>query len=253
MSDADGQRIFDGAHLRAVLAGPGPNGLFVTFDNWRKDRPGFPERAPLKTALAMGYASLTIATAANDWFLNPDLDPLRRVLDALSPRYPVVRAMGFSMGGYGALLFSRALRLAFVTLFAPQVSIRAELAPFERRWRREVGLIDDRLDDLAGIVSPDLKGIAIFDPFYARAERLHARAIQALAPGLALAPMPFSRHPPTAVIMANRRFGDIQRAAIAGTLTARHIRQIHRTGREASEVYLQGMLAAMRARGALDG
>jgi hypothetical protein len=253
MSDVDERLIFDGAHLRAVLTGPGPEGLFVTFDNWRKDRSGFPERAPLKTALAMGYASLDIATAANDWFLNPDLDPLRRVLEALAPRYRVARAMGFSMGGYGALLFSRALRLDYVTLFAPQVSIRAEVAPFERRWRREAQHVDARLDDLAGIIRPDLRGVAIFDPFYARAERQHARAIQALAPGLALAPMPFSRHPPTAVIMANRRFGDIQRAAITGTLTAGHIRQIHRTGREASEVYLQGMLAAMRARGALHG
>jgi hypothetical protein len=253
MSDADEQLIFQGAHLRAVLTGPGPNGLFVTFDNWRKDRVGFPERTPLKTALAMGYASLNIATAANDWFLNPDLDPLRRMLAGLASQFPVVRAMGFSMGGYGALLFSRALRLDYVTLFAPQVSIRAAVAPFERRWRREAGLIDGRLDDLAGTVSPDLKGVAIFDPFYARAERQHARAIQALAPGIALAPMPFSRHPPTAVIMANRRFRGIQEAAIAGTLTAADIRQVHRTGREASDVYLQGMLAALRARGALDG
>jgi hypothetical protein len=252
MAGVDEQLIFDGAHLRAMLAGPGPNGLFVNFDNWRKDRAGFPERAPLKIAQAMGYASLNIATAANDWFLNRDLDPLRRVLAGLAPRYPVVRAMGFSMGGYGALLFSGALRLDYVTLFAPQVSIRAKVAPFERRWRREAGLIDERLDDLAGIVSPDLKGVAIFDPFYARAERLHARAIQALAPGIALAPMPFSRHPPTAVIMANARFRDIQRAAIAGNLTAGDIRQVHRTGRQGSEVYLQGMLAALRARGGPD-
>jgi hypothetical protein len=54
-------------------------------------------------------------------------------------------------------------------------------------------------------------------------------------------------------MMAARRFRDIQRAAIQGRLTAADIRQVHRTGREASEVYLEGMLAAMRRRGALGG
>ncbi|MGL4320038.1 MAG: hypothetical protein ACRCS3_04175 [Paracoccaceae bacterium] len=253
MTDLRDDRVFDGAHLRAELAGPGPNGLFVTFDHWRKERMGFVETPPGKSALALGFASLRISTAANDWFLNADLDPLRKVLAEIVPAFPVVRAMGFSMGGYAALLLSQALHLDRVTLFAPQVAIRAEVVPFERRWRREAALVDPALDNLAGVIKPDLCGVAVFDPTYSRSERLHARAIQALAPGIIPAPMPFSGHPPTAVMMAARSFHLVQQATIAGTLTATDMLKLHRKGREGTEKYLNGMLRVMRKRGALDG
>jgi hypothetical protein len=245
--------IFQGNHLRAALTGSGGNGLFVTFDNWRKDRAGFPPLPVSKTALRLGYANLSITTASNDWFLNADLGPLNRVLADLPARYPVVRAMGFSMGGYGALLFSRVLAMKEVVLFAPQVALRADLVPFERRWRRDAALIDLALDDLAAVVPDCLRGVVIFDPCYARAERLHARAIQALAPHIALAPMPFSGHPPTAVIMGTGAFRSVQEAAVNGTLTATTVRQIHRTGREKTDAYLNGMLKRLRRKGALDG
>lgn len=247
------RRIFDGAYLRADLAGPGPNGLFVSFDHWRKTRSGFAEMMPGKLALASGFASLRVMTAANDWFLNAELDALRKVLAGVADQFPVVRAMGFSMGGYAALLFSQALRLDHVTLFGPQVALRADLVPFERRWRREAALADMAQDDLAAVIKADLRGVAIFDPVYARSERLHARAIQALAPGIGLAPMPFSGHPPTATMMAGRSFAKVQAAAMAGTLTATDMRALHREWRERSDSYLKGMLGVMRKRGALSG
>jgi hypothetical protein len=255
------QIIFDGAHLRATIARPGPehgprfrpHGLFVSFDHWRKDRAGFPTMAPGATPVSMGYASLTIASAANDWFLNPDLDPLRAVLAQLASGYRVVRASGFSMGGYGALLFSRALRIDYVALFAPQVSIRSQVVPFERRWRAEAAAIDTPLaaaaDRLVSVARPDLRGVIIYDPFYAAAERQHAHAIQAIAPGLGLAPMPFSRHPPTAVITAAKRYSEVQRAMIEGTLCAADLRRLHREERENCPDYLDGMLAALKSRG----
>lgn len=261
MADRAGEIIFDGAHLRAVLARPGPehgrrfrpHGLFVSFDHWRKDRAGFPAMPPVAAATAMGYASLAILSAANDWFLNPDLGPLRDVLARLAPGYRAVRASGFSMGGYGALLFSQALRMDYVALFAPQVSIRATIAPFERRWRVEAALLDTPLaavqDQLALTARRDLRGVIIYDPFYAPAERLHARAIQAIAPGIALAPMPFSRHPPTAVITAGRRFAEVQKAMIEGTLCAADMRRLHRAERENCQDYIAAMLAALKARG----
>jgi hypothetical protein len=252
MADRPQQIIFDGPYLRAVMTEPDgpPHGLYVIFDHWRQDRAGFAQMTPVAAAIAMGYASLAISSAANDWFLNSDLDALRAVLAPLAARYPVVRASGFSMGGYGALLFSQALRLDYAALFAPQVSILTAIAPFERRWQKEAALIDAAQDDLARMAKRDLRGVILFDPFYARAERLHARAIQAIVPGMTLVPMPFSRHPPTAVITAARGFGKIQKTVIAGTLSATDLRHLHRTERENCAVYVTAMLAAMTARGA---
>ncbi len=250
MSDHAALRVFDGLHLRATLHGAGRQGLFVTFDHWRKDRAGFPAMSPVRAAMAMGFASLVVTSSANDWFLNPDLGALRRALQQVAARYPVVRATGFSMGGYGALLFSRDLGLDHVTLYAPQVAIRQDVAPFELRWRKEAALIDAAEDRLVDQIKPDLRGVILFDPCYTPAERRHARAIQALAPGLVLVPLPFSGHPPMGVIMQAGYFSTLQRASIAGTLQAGDLRTLHRAQREKSQPYIDGLLAMLRRRGA---
>lgn len=242
------QRVFDGAFLRADLYGNGRRGLFVSFDHYRPDRAGFPAMAPVQTALELGYASLVISTAANDWFLNPDLPALRLAVADVSRRFCVVRAIGFSMGGYGALQLSRDLRLSFATLWAPQVSIRPDLAPFETRFRHEAGRTDRVADQLRVHLAPALQGIVLCDPFAHPAERKHARAVQALAPGLGIAALPFSGHPPTRVAMAGGVYQPLLRAAITGNITPAMIRSVHTSHRWGSEQYLRGLLAALCAR-----
>lgn len=245
-----GERIFDGAFLRAELHGAGKAGLFVSFDHYRVDRRGFSPRAPVQLALDRGFASLVISSAANDWFLNPDLPALCGSLADLAQNYPVVRAIGFSMGGYGALLMSQALGLSFATLWAPQVSIRKRVAPFETRFQREARQINAVADQLRLYIKPDLEGVILFDPFAHPAERQHARAIQALAPRLAVCAMPFSGHPPTEVVMSGRCYTSVMEHTVAGTLTAPMMRHIHVTHRWSSERYLRRVLAALTARDA---
>jgi hypothetical protein len=244
------KRVFDGAHLRADLYGNGREGLFVSFDHYRPERRGFPRMAPVQTALDAGFASLVISTAANDWFLNADLPALRAALAPLADDYPVTRAIGFSMGGYGALLLSDTLRFDFATLWAPQVSIRARLAPYETRFRRETHLINGVADQLRLHVPPGLRGVILCDPFAHAAERKHARAIQAFAPNLQMAPLPFSGHPPTHVVMRGGNYRSLLTAAIAGTITAKMVRGVHVKERWGCEAYLRGLQAAFHARDA---
>jgi hypothetical protein len=242
------RRIFDGALLRAELYGSGQAGLFVSFDHYRPDRAGFPRMAAVQTALDLGYASLVISTAANDWFLNEDLPRLRAALAPLVQDFAVVRAIGFSMGGYGALLLSDTLRLGFATLWAPQVSIRAGIAPFETRFRHEARLVNGMLDQLHLHVAQGLNGVILCDPFAHPAERKHARAVQAMSPGLQIAPLPFSGHPPTHLVMRGGHYRRILAAAIEGRLTAGMIRAAHVQERWGCEMYLRKLDAALAAR-----
>jgi hypothetical protein len=247
--DAAMQVVFDGACLRAQCHGAGTAGVIVTFDHWRKDRAGFPVMGPVQRVLDMGYRSLVVSTAANDWYLNGETMALQAALAAFVPRGAVVRAFGFSMGGYGALLFSRALQLQSVVLFGAQASIRRDVVPFETRWQREAVLLDGTLDCLADVVKPDLRGVVLFDPRKLREETLQARAVQAVAPLLQLAALPFSGHPPTAVIMAGKAYGGLMARGIAGVVTAADMRALHRAHREAAPDYLDGVLAFLRRRG----
>ena len=244
------ETVFDGVCLRALCHGQGRQGIIVTFDHWRKDRAGFPDMAPVGRVLDMGYRSLVISSAANDWFLNTETRALRQALRAFVPKGTVVRAFGFSMGGYGALLFSRALRLQSVVLFGAQASIRREVVPFETRWQTEAVQLDGTLDCLADMVKPDLRGVVLFDPRKLREETLQARAIQAVAPLLQPVALPFSGHPPTAMLMAGKAYGGLMARGIAGLVTAAEIRALHRAHREATPDYLDGVLAVLRRRGA---
>lgn len=244
------QRVFDGAYLRADLHGNGTEGLFVSFDHFRPDRAGFPLMPPVQAALDQGYASLVISTAANDWFLNPDLPHLRAAVARVAARFCVVRAIGFSMGGYGALLLSKTLRLSFATLWAPQVSIRSRIAPFETRFRPDARRIDAVADQLRLNLCPNLRGALLCDPFAHPAERKHARAIQAFAPALDIVALPFSGHPPTHVVMCGDGYPGLLQAAITGTLAPGLVRGSHVAHRWQSEPYLRGLLAAMNARDA---
>ena len=243
-------RIFDGAFLRADLYGGGQAGLFVSFDHYRPDRAGFPAMSPVTTALEMGYRNLVISSVANDWFLNPDLGALREVLCDLTAQFAVVRAIGFSMGAYGALLMSRSLRLSFATLWAPQVSIRQREAPFETRFQSEARKIDRVADQLRLHVDPALQGVMLCDPFAHPAERRHVRAIQVLAPDLGIVALPFSGHPPTRVVMDARVYQRLLRAAITGTVSPAMVRAIHTAHRWGSEHYLRSLQAALNARDA---
>ncbi len=242
------QRVFDGAHLRADLYGHGPNGLFVSFDHFRPDRRGFAAMAPVQSALDRGYRSLVISTAANDWFLNPDLPALRATLAPIADDQAVIRAIGFSMGGYAALLLSDTLRLSFAALWAPQVSIRARVAPFEQRFQREARQINPMSDQLHLHVPRGLQGVILHDPLVHPAERKHALAIQTLAPALKIAALPFSGHPPTRVALGGGGYQALLHAAITGTLTHAMIRRIHTGQRWGSEAYLRGLHSALTAR-----
>lgn len=113
--------------------------LVVSFDNILSLREK-EKRLPWADALcaAEGWSSMGVMIKRRDWFRHADLleafDALSR--DGLFDRYRKVAFYGTSMGGYGALAFSRAVPGATVLALSPQTSLDPARAPFETRYAR---------------------------------------------------------------------------------------------------------------------
>ncbi len=229
--------LFAGDHLRAEMHNPDAEVLFVTFDRWRRDRNGFAAWAPSTKVAAYGFAELIIKTAQNDWYLNPDLTPLRRVLKDHTGRFRTVRSFAFSMGAYAALLLSRSLRLRHAVLVSPQYTPFPDLPPGDTRYRREVQGLDMALGDLAEVVAPKLRGVVLFDPLGNPVDRAHARLILAQVPRMVGIAMPLAGHPATQVLLETTEYGKLRALAFAAERDPALYHALHVQARRTSPLY----------------
>lgn len=249
-----GERLFDGALLRADLFRPDRKRLFVSFRQ-RVGAPGSFELArPVRAFTARGYAHLHIQSLWNDWFINAETVALEAALRALSGRFRRVVSMGFSMGGYGALRFSGALGISQVIAVAPQVSIAPKVVPFDLRYRAEARNFDPALGDLATHGARGLRGVVLCDPFVAN-DLAHARMAQAFFPGLRICRLAGGGHPPTRVLRQGGAFPAMQAALAQGEVRPEALIALHRAARRVSPSYHLHMarIAARHGREALAG
>ena len=228
------ERVFDGDLLQARLWHPDrpSTALYVTFRQWVPEPGAFDAHGCVQRALTAGLAHLHIQTRWNDWFLNRETAALETALQALRARFLTARALGFSMGGYGALRLSRALRLNQVLLVSPQVSLQL---PGEDRYP-EAADFDPVAGDLATHARPDLTGVVAFDPFH-RLDACHARQVMQILPGIQPAALVFGGHPGTAALGQAGGFRALQRQSFSARLQARAVVALHRELRGTSLRY----------------
>lgn len=233
----DGQTLYAGEHVRAVLRNPGREVLIVSFDHWRKTRQGFPAWQPSATVAERGFSELVVVSSRNDWFLSPELAGLRRALDLHCGQYRAVRCLAFSMGGYGALLLSRALHLRRAVLVSPQWSVFPEKPPHDRRFWQDAAMLDAGLGDLTGQLAPRLRGVVLFDPAESRIDADHAEIIAANAPRIAKLALPFGGHPATQHLVQTGQYRFLRDLALGGKTDPRHYHQLHVAARRTSPGY----------------
>ena len=237
MTETDGQRIFDGQGLRLTHFARGNDKLFVTFDFWQKNRGGFPPSNPSKSLESMGWDQLMVRTARNDWFINGDTASAEAVMQALSAGYREVRALGYSMGGYGAFRFARSLRLQSVMAVSPQFSIHPQEVPFDSRYRADAGGFDLGVGSLKQRGTDAVGGFICVDPFR-RYDLRHARVLQRLFPNVRQINLAFGGHPASTVLARAKVGGSIIAAMSADTLQPAFVRSAHRAARRSSVDYL---------------
>jgi hypothetical protein len=221
---------FDGERLRAVLWRGRSDRLIVTFDYRREGREGFSADNHSTGFARQGFSQLVIKTRANDWFANAETPALEEALWRVGREHGRVHALGFSMGGYGALRFARALGASQVVVVSPQVS---PVATWEGRYPEATGW-DEALGDLGARALPGLRGLLVFDPFV-NEDLAHARAIQGLFPGLGAVRLGFGGHPAIRTLRGAGKMWVVQQEAGARRATGEAIRAAHRAARAGSK------------------
>lgn len=239
---ADGQQVFEGRHLRLHLTDGAPDRLFVSFDNYEPNKRGFRQAAGRRFFAERGWANLHVQTAANDWFLNPDLPAAIAAAAACGARYGVVVTYGFSMGGYGALRFAAGIGASRAVAISPQASPDPARTGFETRWRQARKGLDFRQDVLGDLAHCQV--IAAFDPRH-RQDAGHMRLLHSLVPGLNLLPLPFGGHPATRVIREGRRLGDFAEHLLVQGFDRAALLAYHKQSRRKSQHYA-ARLASLR-------
>lgn len=225
--------VFDGQHLRLLHIQHGHRKLMVTFDFRMPDKHDFGPVNPGAGFARHGFDQLMVKTRRNDWFINTETTAVEAQLRALALPYDHVTALGFSMGGYGALRFASALSCQWVMAVSPQLTIAPDFPPFDRRYTKEATRFDTDLGRIPAL--PELKGTILYDPFN-RPDRAHARALLQLAPQLSPVALPLGGHPATQILRDSGKAGVVQRAAMQ-LVPPDQIRRTHRKARAASSTY----------------
>ncbi|MDO5605957.1 MAG: hypothetical protein Q4G25_12430 [Paracoccus sp. (in: a-proteobacteria)] len=126
------------AHIPARTPQPaGSRRLIVAFDSLNSHRTDEP-RMPWGYRLldAQGWDVLGVLANAGDFYRSDELfDALEALRDTgFFAQFDHVSMYGTSMGGYGATTFAGLAPGCTVVAFAPQSSLVADIAPFDRRY-----------------------------------------------------------------------------------------------------------------------
>lgn len=241
--------IFQSDRLRAYCDNPtAPRGR-ANFDHRRLGRAEFDEAQLFGGVVRHGYASLVVQSAANDYYLNDDLPDLRLALAQYCQRFDDMSGIGFSMGGFAALILSRAMNFSNLWLVSPMSPSFPKLPPFDRDMAIERAVFD-RYGDLAGIKG-EVRGVVMFDPYFELGrDRAYAEFVQSLCPKISPLAMPWGGHPATQFLSEIKQYGPMLRATFQPKIRAKALKNVQRSLRLKSDRYCKGLREYLLARAA---
>ncbi|MGR3503645.1 alpha/beta hydrolase [Pseudaestuariivita sp.] len=239
--------LFDGRHLRVTVFNPGQRKLFTSFRQ-RVPNPGsFTDAQPVRSFTDRNFTHLHIQSLQNDWYINEDTVEMEAAIDAFTAQFRKSIAMGFSMGGYGALRFAKALRLTD-GLYVSASSVPPFHAEFDPRyqpdapdWIRELSLLETH-------GKRDLVGVYAYDPFRRR-DLLHSKRMEHLQPSVTHARLCGGGHPATQAINGAGEFSLLQGWLRRRKLTGQNVANLHRECRRQAPVYWRHMAEVAERRG----
>lgn len=197
---------------------------------------GFLRPSCPRFAQRLGVDALVVQTARRDWFVSPRSAALAKALDRATEAYTEVTAIGFSMGGYAALLYSAACRARRVLAISPQYSIDPVVAPFDPGRHEKFARIGLPMPRPEARGNTDIGGLLLYDPRIA-ADRAHAALIRAAFPRLIAVALPHGGHPVTGPIGEAGGIGRLAEMVIGDRIDPQRVRQMHRVARRTSAAY----------------
>jgi tetratricopeptide (TPR) repeat protein len=127
---------------------------------------------------------INISSVTPDWFQYEEMEIVVDAILRRSSQFPKTILYGFSMGGYGALIFSKALHADIVLACSPQAVIGPGAPPDVARWGDQIARIAERYgfpnDDIRSRISLSSDIIVAYDPLHSDCN--HVRIIEAIRP-----------------------------------------------------------------------
>ena len=200
--------LFRGQHIRAFLTRGTKEGVIATFDHWKADKCGFDPARPAGWVAERGFSHLSIQTVGNDWYLNRDIGPAQMVMRREAAALGPIRMVGFSMGGFGALMFGAALGATEGLLISPALP---------RKFKN------------AGWLAESAAGPAyalIYDPTIP-IDVWRAQVLTGLVPRTRLVALEGGGHPATGKIRQAGRFNAVRRVATGEVADVGWLSRIH--------------------------
>ena len=244
-------RIFDGNHLRCTVFGAGPR-IFATFDNYVIQKSGFGDSNPSRKIIAAGFRHVAVQTSGNDWYLNGDLqemlDLLRNNLAVDGPSH----SLGFSMGGFAALLFAPSLKTTDLYLVSPRFPRPVDWVGKAKINCDDRFLTADWPETLLKAAQLAPRTTIFFDPRH-HDDRMATRWLAKVNPNVSSLALGFGGHPCTGYIRDSQLFGSMQDILLKPAFDTGDLIHLKKKARLVSPSYkvkTQSYLAARQSRAA---
>lgn len=243
--------IFQTPRLRAYCDNPSCARARANFDHRRLGRSDFDEAQLFGGVVRHRYASLVVQSASNDYYLNDDLPDLRLALAQYCRRFDDVSGIGFSMGGFAALTFSKAMNFSYLWLVSPMSPSFPKLPPFDRDMALERRVFAQFGPDALAGVKRGLRGVVMFDPYFELGrDRAYSEFVQSLCPKISLLAMPWGGHPATQFLSEIKQYSPMLRATFQPKIRAKALKRVQRNLRLNSDRYCKGLQDYLLARAA---
>jgi tetratricopeptide (TPR) repeat protein len=237
---------FDGRDIRVIarLFDSSRDELVVTFTG-RQAVPqyeiGFGENYLKKRKIS----ALHFASKDNHWWQTPEAHQAIALFKSQGLIGPGKRITlyGSSMGGYAALILSRAFKASRVVAFSPQYSIDAKRVPFESRWRAYADKLSFDFDDMAAGIDPDADIKAVFDPFF-EPDRKHVELVESHRP-IERVPVCFAGHNTARVLEELGIITSVIDSLLLGDFNRAGFQEQYRALRPASSLFWYGLADAL--------
>ncbi|WP_147391900.1 hypothetical protein [Paracoccus onubensis] len=237
--------VYRSDHLNCICYKENSDNLSIVFDHMRTRDGNFPKHGyPI---YHKNTALLHVHCKDNNWFLVPDLNKARRAIAEFSKKYSRITAFGSSMGGYGAVLFSKKINYDFVFLASPQFSIFPKIAPFDDRFTSNLEKTYGNCE-LKTISRKTINsGLLIYDSSITE-DRLHKDLFSIYFPEILAVSFPFSGHPALSIFGDTGKFGKLANMIVNDDISRRDLILLRRDLREESQTYLKNILSYLDKR-----
>lgn len=172
--------IFNGEHIEVHvnIMSTESKKIVATFTA-RSDKPqksGFGEAFFEKNSIP----AIHFISKSNHWWQIPEMKTAIEKATPFLDNFSEIFTYGASMGGHGALIFSKALKANHIIVGSPQFAIKGRLTPWTPRWERDTKDVNETFPIEEGLAKT-AEIYCIYDPFN-HFDRLHVNQINTLAP-----------------------------------------------------------------------